>query len=153
MNAPVVLDAHQLARSALEHVIGNVRVGPFDHDVFPLRRAKRADGRGYRVTLGFEARKTVVIRKRGSRQRGIFHVDGVKLAIVGVVRIELKADEPARQQVVDRQFVKYARMALKAIEIQVSGELLGILVENIQRSVDVIDEESLFRTWLLAQKI
>ena len=64
---------------------------------------------------------------------GVFQVDRVELAVVGVVGVELKADESARQQVVDGQPVKDSRLALEPVEVQIGGELLRFLVEDVQR--------------------
>ena len=52
----------------------------------------------------------------GGRQRGVLHVDGVELSIVSVIRIELKTDKSAREEVIDSKLVKYSRMPFEAFK-------------------------------------
>src|SRR5215472_1507717 len=77
----------------------------------------------------------------------------VKPAIVGIVRIELEADKSARQKLINRHAVKDSRVPGETIEIQIGGRLLGIFIHDIERPVQVVDEDPPFASGLLPEKI
>src|SRR5215472_2099761 len=80
-------------------------------------------------------------------------MNGVKPAIVSVVRIELEADKSARQKLINRHAVKDSRVPGETIEIQIGGRLLGIFIHDIERPVQVVDEDPPFASGLLPEKI
>ena len=78
----------------------------------------------------------------------------IELAIVDVVRVEFEADKPARQELIDGEPVKDTRPARQTIEVEIGSRLLRFLVEDIERPVQVVDEEPLSASaGLLAKEI
>src|SRR5678809_224685 len=77
----------------------------------------------------------------------------VELSVTGVIRIELKRDEPVGKAGIDGELVKQTGLSSASVEIEVLGLLLCCGIENIQGAVQIADEESLRPSGFLAQNI
>src|ERR1051326_5314764 len=81
-------------------------------------------------------------------------MNGVELPVPRVIGIEDEVDEPGAIAGLVGQLVKDARVSLAAIEIQIRDQLLGGLVQNVQRPVQIVNEEAPFSAaGLLPQEI
>ena len=153
MDARVEGDAKQFARGAFERRVRAVRVGPFDQHALALGRPRRRDRRCRRVTVHAQAVHARVVWRVRAPERRIFDVDRVEAPVARVLGIELQADEAAGISGVERQLVEDPRVPLAAVEIEIHGELLGRLVEDVQRPVQIVDEEAAAAARFFAQRI
>src|SRR5206468_11165376 len=126
---------------------------PLDQHGFAVDLAWGLDRRRRRVPVDFQTGKVRVVRNGRSRHLRVFKMNGVEAAVLRVVWIELKADETARKSQRDRQLVEEAGLRSAAVEIQVDAELLRFLVEDVERSVQVVHEEPPRASRLLAHEV
>ncbi len=72
----------------------------------------------------------------------VFHVERVEHAIAGIVGIENDVGESSREVARVRELGKQARPAGEAIEVEIFRHRLCLLVEDVQWTVEVVDEEA-----------
>ena len=149
----VELHAQQLAGRSFERRIGRVRIGPLDQHSLVLERARRFDRFRRRVAGDLERGETRIVGKVGAGERGILHVNGVEPAVAGVVRVQVEAVQPVSEPDLRPQLAEDAAHAFVAVEVEIDRELPGVLVQDVQRSVEVADEEALRTTDLFAQRV
>ena len=138
---------------AFERRVRDVRVGPLDEDAFALDLAWRRD-RGRRlIAADVQARNVRRIRQRRPGERRLLDVNGVELAVSSIVRIELHADEAVRVADLVGELVEDAVVLLTAVEIEIGRELLRRLVEDVERPVEIVDEEARRAARFLAQRV
>jgi hypothetical protein len=78
-------------------------------------------------------------------------VDGIELAICGICRVELKCDQAIGEAGAEVELTKQpiavdrgSRVGLvAAVEVEILRELPGGLVEDVERAIQVVDEESI----------
>ena len=140
-----MLQPQQLARRALERRVGRIAIRPFDQHDLPLdlpvngrRRNRRRGGVARQVQTGHDAG----LRRRRTRPVRVLHVHRVEDAVARVVGIEEEVGEARREVALERELREQARPAAEPVEIQVDGRLLRLLVEDVERAVEVVDEEA-----------
>ena len=69
-------------------------------------------------------------------------MEGVEHAIPGVVRIEDDVGEPGREVPRVRELREQARPLREPVEVEILRERLRLLVEDVQRSVEIVHEEA-----------
>src|SRR4026208_1294770 len=79
-------------------------------------------------------------------------MDRVEDAIARVVGIENDIDETGGEVTLEGEPLKEAGATSETIEIEILGELLGLLIEDVERTVEIVDKESA-STRLVAEKI
>ena len=136
----------QFPRGALEGRVRDVAIDPFDDHGFAIESAVRLCGRrdGGRGPVGgeIEAGHCAGLRLRGSVRRRVLGVNRVEDAVARVVRIEDHVDQAHREVALEREPLVHARTPLEAVEVQVRRELLCRLVEDVERAVEVVEEEA-----------
>ena len=103
---------------------------------------RRHGRRRRRVAGQVEAGHDAGLRLGGRVDRRVFHVDRVEDAVARVVGIEDDVDEPGREVALEGQLREQAGAPVGAVEIEISRERLGLLVEDVERPVQVVDEEA-----------
>src|SRR4029453_18627370 len=63
-------------------------------------------------------------------------------AIARVIGIEQEVDEPGREVALERELREQAGTSPDPVEVQVDSELLRLLVEDVERTVEVVHEEA-----------
>ena len=106
-----------------------------------------------RVSGDVQAGHARRVGQQRARRRRLLEVDGVELPVPPIVGIELKADEPVGVAGLERKLVEEAGPVAAAVEVQIRRERLGLLVEDVQRAVQVVDEESPRAARLLPQHV
>ena len=128
-----------------ERRVRDVAVGPLDHHVLAGNRRSRRCGRHDRrrgpIAGQVEAGDDARLRFGGCRRRRILHVNRVEDAVARVVGIENDVDEASGEVALERVLLKQARPAGEPVEIQIRREAPGLLVEDVKRPVEVVDEE------------
>ena len=145
--------AHQLARRAFERRIRRTRVGPFDEHPFALDRSRRRNGRRRRVPREVQRRQVRVVGDARAGQRRILDMDRVELPVRAVVGIELNAVQAVRVADFVGELAEQTAMALAAVEVEIDGELRRRFVENVERSIEIVHEESRRAAGLLAERV
>ena len=153
MNPRIQLHPQQFARGPFERGVRSVRVGPFDQHAFALDRTGRRDGRCRHVAAHVQTRNVRVVGKVRSLERRIVDVNGVEASVRPVVGIELDAHQSAGETGVERELVEDARAAGAAVEIKIGREGARRFVEDVQRAVEIVDEESIRSARLLLQRV
>ena len=69
-------------------------------------------------------------------------MEGVEHAIPGIVGIENDVGESGREVPRVRELREQPGAAVEAIEVEILGERFRLLVEDVERSVQVVDEET-----------
>ena len=118
---------------------------PFDeHDlaIDPAVDGRRRHGRRRRVSGQIESWHDAAPRRRGSGCRRVFHVERVEHAIPRIVRIENDVGEPGREVPRVGELREQARPAGETVEVEILRERLRLLVEDVERSVEIVDEEA-----------
>ena len=141
MNACVELHAHQLARGAFERRVRRLRIGPLDEDAFALNGTRRRDQGRRRIPAHIQSGNVRVVRQVRTRQRRILHVNRVERSVPRIIRIELKADEAAREAGFECELVEEARASVAAVEVEIGRECPAGFVEDVQRTVQVVHEQ------------
>ena len=140
------LHPEQLARRAFERRVGDVAIGPLDDHGFARDAEARRDGRHgrrrRRVAGQIEAGHDAGLRLGGRVDRRVFHVDRVEDAVARVVGIEDDVDQPGGEVALEGQLREQAGTPVGAVEIEIGRERLGLLVEDVERPVQVVDEEA-----------
>ena len=77
----------------------------------------------------------------------------IELAVPRVVRIQIKAIQAVAVAGLHHQPVKEAGLALGAVEIEIDDELPGRLVEDVQRPVEIADEQAARAAGLFTQGV
>src|SRR5580698_5137887 len=80
-------------------------------------------------------------------------MQGVEAPIVSVVGVEEKVYEPVALAVLEPEFVEDAGVALPAVEIQIRSDFFGGLVQDVQRPVHIVYEETISAAGLIAEEI
>ena len=80
-------------------------------------------------------------------------MNGVKPAILPIVGIEVKTIQPIPITGLDGQLMENARPALTTVEIEISRELLRVLVENVKQAVQVNNEKAIRPSRFFSQTI
>jgi hypothetical protein len=80
-------------------------------------------------------------------------VRGVELSVSRVVRVQVETVQPVPVPLHDRQLAEDAALAGIAVEIEIDRKLLRVLVEDVERSVEVADEHALRAANLFSQGI
>ena len=70
-------------------------------------------------------------------------MQGIKNAVARVVRVEDEVHEAGRETLRGRELWKQAGVGARPVEVEVLGELFRLLVENVEWTVQVRDEETL----------
>src|SRR5207249_2606807 len=122
--------------------VRNIRIRPFDENRLSLRLAERANWRRNGISFRVQTREVLVVRLTGSGHSLALEMDRVEFAVARVIGVEFETDESARQQVIDDQAVKDARLTVETVQVQICGDLLRFLVDNVKGPVQVIHEES-----------
>src|SRR5215510_13107645 len=109
MKAVVGADTQQLASGAFKRGVGRVRVRPFDEYFLELHHGTRCGDRlGGCVSGKIQTGEPGVIGKITAGKRFIFEVDGVELAVLAVIRLEIERVDAASISGLGEQFVKQA---------------------------------------------
>ena len=110
--------------------------------------------RSIRVTAGVEIAGVVVYPDRSRPATAppprrhllvdgrVFHVEGVEHSVTCVVGIEAEVDETRGEIALEREFPEEPRAPAGAVEVQVGRERLRLLVDDVERAVEVVDEEA-----------
>ena len=69
-------------------------------------------------------------------------MDRVEDAVARVVGVEDEVDEAGREVALEGQLLEQAGPAGETVEIEIGRELLGLLVEDVERPVEVVHEEA-----------
>ena len=77
-----------------------------------------------------------------ARIRRFFHVHGVEDAVARVVGIEQEVGEAGGEVALEGELRKKAGPPAEPVEIEIGGELLRLLVEDVERAVEIVDEEA-----------
>ena len=121
-------------------------VGPLDDHGFArdaeAGRDRRHGRRRRRVAGQVEAGHDAGLRLGGRVDRRVFHVDRVEDAVARVVGIEDDVDEPGGEVALEGQLREQAGTPVGAVEIEIGRERPGLLVEDVERPVQVVDEEA-----------
>src|SRR5207253_1379718 len=72
----------------------------------------------------------------------VLHVDRVEDAVLRVVRIEDDVDQAGGEVALEGEALEQAGPSTDAVEIKVGAEAPGLLVEDVERSVQIVDEEA-----------
>jgi len=80
-------------------------------------------------------------------------VKRIEFPVVLVVGIEKKIDEPICLAVLKPEFMEKTSVTLTAVEVQIGRDVLGLFVENVQRTIQIIHEESFSPARFIAQII
>jgi hypothetical protein len=131
MNLAVHTKAHQFARGAFEGGVGGVGVGPFDEDGLARTRSGRRD-RFRWLVVSVQAWKVGIVGTLLAAGFLILEMDRIKPAVVDIVRIEGKGDEAVGEATLRREPAKQTRLAVAPVEIEIGGELSGLLVEDVE---------------------
>ena len=153
MAAGVELNSQQFACCTFERGVGRIRVRPLDEHALVLQRTGRSNRVRRLVTGDVQCRKPRVVWQIRAGQGRIFDVDCVEPAVARIVGIEIEAVQAVPVSLRDRQLVEDAGLPRVAVEIEVHRKLLRRLVEHIERSVQIADEESLGAADLFAQRV
>ena len=153
MDARVELDAHQLAGGALERRVADVGVGPFDQHAVAQDVAGRCDGLRRLVAAHVETGRARRVGRCRRVDRWVFDVHRVEPAVPAVVRVELDADEAVGVAGLEREAMEESGVTLAAVEVEIDRELLRSFVEDVERSVQIVDEQSIRAAGFLAQCI
>ena len=153
MDAAVERNPQQLSRGAFERRVGDVRVRPLDEHAFVIDVARRRSRRRRGVPCDHETGNARVVRNERAGLGRILDMNRVELPVVRIVGIEFEADEPARQPVLDRQLVEQSGTVAPAVEVEIGRKLLRVPVEDVERTVQVVDEEAVRRGRLLPQEV
>jgi len=79
-------------------------------------------------------------------------VERVEDAVARVVRIERKRHEAILIARLVRQAGEQTGLSATAIEVEITGECSGLLVEDVERPVQIVDEQASCRCGLLAHR-
>ena len=82
------------------------------------------------------------LRFRSCDRRRVFGVNRVEDAVARVVRIEHDVDQAHGEVALEREPLVQPGTPAEAIEVQVRRELLCRLVEDVERAVEVVEEEA-----------
>ncbi len=148
MKEPRQLHTQHFTCRALERRVSDLPVSPLHDD--HLARAHRGLGT---IGVGSAGRGRVARQvqpgyhaglRHGtlSRRVGIFHVERIEDAVPRVVRIEHEVHETGREALCGRELRKQPGAITRPVEVQVWRELLRLLVEDVERTVQVGDEEA-----------
>ena len=69
-------------------------------------------------------------------------MEGVEHAVARVVGIEAEVDETGGEIALERESLKQTGPAADAVEVEVSRERFRLLVDDVERPVEVVDEGS-----------
>ncbi len=140
-----VLEPHQLSRRALESRVRRIAVPPLDHHHFaidPPARGGRGNRSRRRVTRQVEAGDHAGPRPRRGGNSRILHVDRVEDAVARVVGIEEEVRQTGSEIALEREFHEQAGPSAGAVEVEIGRERLRLLVDDVERAVEVVHEES-----------
>ena len=153
VNAGVELDTQQFACGSLERAVGDVGIGPFDEHAIAQDLAGRRDGLRRLVAAHVEAGRARGVGRRRRIDRRVFDVHRVEPAVLPVIRIELHAHEAVGIAGLVREAVEQSGATFAAVEIEIDRELLRRFVEDVQRAVEIVNEEPVRAAGLLAQSV
>ena len=109
--------------------------------IWPFSR-RRISSRAVRFVARLQAGEVGVVGSYGAGGFGIFEVDGVEAAVMGVVGIEGEGDEAVGKAALGGQAAEESGLAVAAIEVEVRGEFPGLLVEDVEGAVEVVNENA-----------
>ncbi len=145
MRSQRILHAQELPGGAFERGVRNVAILPLDqHDLaidLPVD-GRRRHGRRRRVSGQIESWHDAAPWHRRPGCRRVFHVQRVEHAVPGIVRIENDVGEASREVPRVRELREQARSAGETVEVEILGERFRLLVEDVERPVEVVDEET-----------
>src|SRR5262249_44371763 len=90
-----------------------------------------------------EAWETGVVRRIRTGKRRVFNVDSVELSVSAVVGIEIYGAQNTSGSGFEEQLVKQTRPAVAPVEVQRCFGFLCVLVEDIERPIQVVDKQTL----------
>ena len=96
---------------------------------------------------------TPVSARRVGRNRRVLHVDRVEHAVTRVVGIELEVGEPGGEVPFECEFLKQPRPSAETVEVEIRGEGLLLLVEDVERAVEIVDKEPLPAAGLVSHEV
>src|SRR6185503_20560397 len=109
------LHAQDLAGSALECRVRNVRVDPLDDDSFDHGLAWGTNHRRGYVCGRIQTRKILVVRHAGPGERSFLVVHRVKLPVPSVIRVEHKAVQPDAVSLFEAEPVEHAWASVSTV--------------------------------------
>jgi hypothetical protein len=139
-----LLQAQQFPRRTFERRVRGIPVLPLDEHDLSLDPAHggRRDGGRRRVTCQVQPGDRADPRRHLRVDGRVFHVERVEHAVLCVVGIEAEVDETGSEVALERELAKEPRASAGAVEVQVGREGLRLLVDDVERTVEVVDEES-----------
>ena len=82
------------------------------------------------------------LRRRSARTGRVFHVHRVEDTVARVVGIEQEVGEPGGEVALEGELREQAGPRAEPVEVEIDGELLRLLVEDVERAVEIVDEEA-----------
>ena len=140
-----MLQPHQLAGRALERAVRRIPIRPLDQHDFALDPSVdggRRDCRRRGVAGQVETSDDAGLRRGGRVSCRVLHVKRVEHAVLRVVGIEDEVGETGGEVALEGELREQARPSAAAVEIQVGREGLRLLVEDVERPVEIVDEEA-----------
>ena len=122
--------------------VRTIAVDPFDQHAFACDGTGRCHCGRRQVAGQLQAGQIGVVRRRRRVEHRIFDVNGVELAVLRVVRIELERDDAVAEANFVGELVEEAAAAVAAVEIEIRRQVLAGLVEDVDGAVE-IDEKDL----------
>ena len=153
MDSSIELYTHDFARRAFERGIRSCGIGPLDQDRLALDVARCWDGSRRLVARRHECGEALVVGQRRFSDGGFLDVNGVERSIRGIVGIEREAHEPVRVTRFIREAMKQSRPRASAVQVEVDGRRLRVPVDDVERAVQIVDEESPRSARLFLQRV
>ena len=153
MDPRVEPQAQQFTGGAFECRVRGIGVGPLDQDAFALNVTRGGDGCRGVVAADVEGGTVRVVGSGGPFDRRVLDMDGVEPAVAPVVGIELQADETVALANRVGEPVEESGVTRASVEVEVGRERLRLLVEDVQRPVQIVHEEAVRAARFFAQRI
>jgi hypothetical protein len=140
-----MLEPQQLARRSLEGAVRRVPIRPLDQDDLTLDSSihgRCRNCRRRRVTSQVETIDHATLRDRGRASSRILQMQCVEDTVLRVVGVEEEVRQPGGKVSLEREFRKQPRPTACAVEVEIRRDGPRLLVEDVKRPVEVIDEEA-----------